>query len=188
MVREICLALLLLVAVSSTCSATELAGVNVADTMTTDDGAGLVLNGAGIRKKLFFDIYIAALYLEETMAGPDAILADEGHKRMLMHFLYKEIAPEKLVEAWNEGFEANLDETRLALLQGSIDRFNAMFETVKSGDEVIVDYIPGKGTCVQVKGEVKGVIAGREFNDALLSIWLGDKPVTTKLKSELLGE
>ena len=46
----------------------------------------------------------------------------------------------------------------------------------------------GTGTQVTIKGTVKGVIAGKDFNDALLSIWLGEKPVTAKLKDEMLGK
>ncbi len=188
MVRKLSLSLMLVLVMSLVCSAREIAGVDVAETLTTDNGTKLVLNGAGIRTKLIFDVYIAELYLEKQMESSKDIIADTGYKRILMHFLYKEIPPKKLIDAWNEGFEANLDAAQLATLKDSIDQFNAFFETVKSGDQVIADYIPGTGTQVTIKGTVKGVIAGKDFNDALLSIWLGEKPVTAKLKDEMLGK
>lgn len=188
MIQRLILSLLLTMAMAFNCSAKDVAGVDVAETITIDDGRTLVLNGTGIRRKLIFDIYLAELYLEKKMSTAQEILADQGSKRIVMHFLYKEIEPEKLIDAWNEGFKANLDASRLASLQGSIDTFNAYFETVKNGDQVIADYIPGKGTRVQIKGEEKGIITGKDFNDALLSIWLGEEPVTAKLKNELLGK
>lgn len=188
MLQKLLLSLCIVLALSFGCSAREIAGVEVAETLTTDEGTSLVLNGAGVRKKLIFEVYIAELYLQEKMSSAQEILADEGPKRILMHFLYKEIEPKKLVDAWNEGFDANLDTSHHAALQSEIDTFNSYFETVKRGDQVVVDYIPGRGTQVKLKGEIKGVIAGKEFNDALLSIWLGEEPVTTKLKNELLGK
>lgn len=62
-----------------------------------------------------------------------------------------------------------------------------MFDTVKAGDRVVLDYIPEKGTVVSIRGEQKGTIAGKPFNDLMLSIWLGDKPVGEKLHANLLG-
>ncbi len=75
----------------------------------------------------------------------------------------------------------------LQRLQPRIDAFNAMFSTVKKGERIILDYIPGKGTVVTIAGEEKGTIEGKDFNDALLLIWLGEKPVNKKLKEMLLN-
>jgi len=104
-----------------------------------------------------------------------------------MHFVYSEVDKDKLVEGWNEGFHGNLSPQQFAALQDKINRFNGMFDTVKSGDEIFLDYIPGKGTEVRIRGQKKGVIAGKDFNDALLAIWLGKEPVSDELRQELLG-
>lgn len=41
---------------------------------------------------------------------------------------------------------------------------------------------------ITIAGQVRGSdIAGRNFYDALLKIWLGGKPVQAELKSRLLG-
>ncbi len=163
--------------------------VNVAEEVVVDDGTALQLNGAGIRSKFIFDIYIAELYLEKTAKEAAQVIADPGHKRVVMHFLYKSVGQDKLVDGWNEGFSANLSAEDLANLQSQIDTFNSMFsEEMKSGDIVIFDYLPGKGTRVSIKGSVKGIIPGKDFNDALLSIWLGKKPVGSDLKKAMLGQ
>lgn len=166
-----------------------IADVNVAEEVVVDDGTTLQLNGAGIRSKFIFDIYIAELYLEKTAKETAEILADPGHKRVVMHFLYKSVGQDKLVDGWNEGFSANLSAEDKAKLQPRIDTFNSMFtEEMKSGDVVIFDYLPEQGTRVSIKDSVKGIIPGKDFNDALLSIWLGDEPVGSSLKKAMLGQ
>ena len=167
--------------------AREMAGVMVQETIRDDDGAVLQLNGAGIRTKMFFDVYLAQFYLEKPSASAAEAIAADGKKRMIMHFLYKEVSRDKLVEAWNEGFRNNTASEELAGLQARIDQFNELFEDVRKGDVVVLDFHPATGTAVTVKGRQKGVIPGKDFNDAMLKIWLGEKPVTESLKKELLG-
>ncbi|WP_163336268.1 chalcone isomerase family protein [Desulfopila sp. IMCC35008] len=171
----------------STAWSRQIAGVEVAESVEGQEGVELKLNGAGIRSKLFFKIYIAQLYLQNPSSDALAIIGDDGQKRMVMHFLYEEVGADKLIGAWNEGFEGNLDDARRSELAPQIKEFNSMFETVKKGDEVVLDYLPGKGTTVTIKGNGKGTIAGKPFADALFAIWLGEKPVTSGLKADLLG-
>ncbi len=167
--------------------AREIAGVDLPEEVRRDDGATLSLNGAGVRTKFFFKIYVAALYLEHQATSVEAVLAGEGGKRMAMHFLYSEVSAEDLVEAWNDGFTANAAPEQLDALAADIAAFNELFTGVKSGDTIILDYLPGVGTAVVIRGERKGVIAGKPFNDLLLSIWLGTEPVAEDLRAALLG-
>ena len=180
------LCLLLLVSVAQ---ARELAGVNIDESITlAENKQALQLNGLGIRYKFFFKIYIAALYVQDRSSNAQAIVSSADAKRMSMVFLYDEVPREKLVAGWNEGFENNLTAEQLAALQPRIDQFNAMFETVKQGDVINLDYVPEKGTVVQIKGQQKGVVPGQDFNQALLKIWLGEYPVGDDLKQALLGQ
>lgn len=170
-------------------NAAELADVQFDDTIVLPDGdQPLVLNGLGIRYKFFFKIYIAGLYLTEKTVNAETILSDTRPNRMVMHFLYDEVGRDKLVDGWNEGFENNLADAELEKLKPRIEQFNGFFETMKQGEVIHLDYIPGKGTAVTIKGEQKGVIPGHDFNRALLGIWLGDYPVGDDLKQNLLGE
>jgi hypothetical protein len=165
----------------------DIAGVQLAETLQGADGTQLTLNGAGVRSKVFLKIYVAGLYLQNPAKEAAAVLADQGQKQMLMHFLYEEVSKDKLVSAWNEGFTGNLTKEQHDALAPRIEQFNALFDTVKKGDVIVIEYLPGKGTAVTVKGEAKGVIEGKDFSDAVFSIWLGEKPVTESLKKELLG-
>lgn len=179
--------ILMVIFLSAPVFAREIAGVAVEEEIVNDGGTTLMLNGAGIRKKVFFSIYIAELYLEKREADVAKVMADEGARRVVMHFLYDKVGKEKLVDGWNTGFSSNLDEAALKSFQPRIDALNGMFnEDMVEGDRVIFDYIPGRGTVVNIKGSERGVIEGKDFNDALLAIWLGKKPVSSDLKSALL--
>jgi hypothetical protein len=145
------------------------------------------LNGAGIRKKFFFDVYLASLYVQQRSSDVADVINVDRPARIEMHILYSEIEKEKFVQGWNDGFSANLSPDKLQTVAEHLDRFNDMFQTLQKGDLVIMDYIPGNGTAVTIKGEEIGVIPGADFYQALLMVWLGDSPISTTLKEELLG-
>jgi hypothetical protein len=177
----------LFVFLAGTAGAREIADVKIPATVAAGEGVTLRLNGAGIRSKFLFQIYIAELYMDHPSSDSASVIGDEGRKRMVMHFLYEELSKDKLTEAWDEGFRANTSPQQLALLQTRIAEFNAMFDSVRKGDEISLEYIPGKGTEVKIRNQVKGVIPGKDFNDALLGIWLGKEPVSQDLRKELLN-
>ena len=181
----VCLALLLIVSVQSAASR-EVAGVLLSESVISESHA-LVLNGAGIRKKFFIKVYVGALYLPAKLSTVKQILADPGAKRIVMNFLYKEVSAEKLVDGWNEGFAGNSSANEIKTLQERINKFNSLFTTVHKGDEIRLDYLPGKGTEVRINGTLKGSVPGEDFSRALLKIWLGTKPADDGLKEAMLG-
>lgn len=146
----------------------------------------LELNGAGVRKKLFIDVYVAGLYVESPSMDPGTLIAAEAPRRVHMHFL-RAVDEAKIVDAWREGFAANSPTAVHDGLAGRIDTFVALFGDVDAGGEVLLDYLPGRGTRVTIDSEERGVVEGKDFNDALLRVWLGAKPVTEDLKAALLG-
>ena len=188
MMRRLLLLAALLLACANPATAREIAGVAIADQVSQADGTVLQFNGAGIRSKFVVKVYLAMLYLENPHQESQAVIADPGAKQLIMHFLYKKVGKEDLVEAWNAGFAGNGSPAQLEALKAEIDSFNVMFAEVKKDERVVLDYVPGKGTIVTINNAEKGIIPGKEFNDLLLSIWLGDKPVTTKLREALLGK
>jgi hypothetical protein len=169
-------------------NAREVAGVDLPEQIKLEAaGTPLVLNGAGIRKKFFFSIYLASLYLPQATNDAGAIFALNQPNRVQMDMLYSEVEKEKLVAGWNDGFAANHSAEQLAPLRDRLQSFNAMFDTLVSGDRVQLDYLPAEGTRVSINGEARGVIPGQDFNQALLRVWLGESPVTKSLKRDLLG-
>lgn len=167
-------------------AAREIAGVAVPESVTLKNKA-LVLNGAGIRKKLFMKIYVCALYLTAKRTAASEILADPEAKRIVMSFLYKEVGVERQVEGWNKGFRDNNSGEELKGLQDRINLFNSLFTTVRKGDVIRFDYMPEEGTQVWINDILNGIVPGEDFFAALLKIWLGPKPAEANLKDALLG-
>lgn len=147
----------------------------------------LLLNGAGIRKKYFMDIYIGALYLPARTADAASILADTGAASVLMHFIYKEVGKEKIIDGWNDGLRENISSPDFQALTDRLEQFNALFKTVRKGDIIRIDYNPAIGTEVRINNEWRGSIEGNDFFRALLKIWLGEHPISSSLKSDMLG-
>ena len=170
--------------------AAEVEGVKLADRVRLSDGEPeLVLNGAGLRTRVFFRVYVGALYLRAKTGNTQAVLSDNGPKRVAMHML-RDLSAEQLFSAFNDGLKANHAPADVAKFEPQVKQLEGIFNAVKaakSGDTILLDYVPGAGTRVVVNGNVKGTIAGDEFNRALLRIWLGDQPADAALKKAMLG-
>ncbi len=99
------IAALLSLAIAIPALALTLAGVNMEDHATVG-GQTLVLNGAGLRKKLFIKVYVGGLYLPAKNSNAAAIMAADTPRRQVMHFLYS-VSKSQMCDAWDEGLEDN---------------------------------------------------------------------------------
>jgi len=168
-------------------AALEVAGVNVADKAKVGTGE-LVLNGAGIRTRMVFKVYVGALYLTEKKSTTAEVLAQKGAKRVALSML-RELSAQQLNEAFENGIQANHSAAEVEAMKPRIAELLALFTDAKKGDVILLDFLPESGTVVSVNGQAKGKpIPGEDFYRALLRIWLGDKPVDGDLKKGMLGQ
>ena len=108
--------------------------------------------------------------------------------RIQLDFVYKEVAQEKLLQSWREGFEKNQPQASLQMLEARIAQFYRLFDSsAVARDQYRFDYQPGIGTRVSKNQQELGVIAGEDFRNALLEIWLGNQPADKGLKKAMLG-
>jgi len=169
-------------------AAAELSGVFIDDEIRLEGGSSLVLNGSGLREKLWVDVYVGSLYLPAKSADVAEILSRPGPWRVQLDFIYKEVAREKLLDSWREGFEKNQSPETIKKLQRRIDQFYAYFQTSAiAKDQYQFDYFPGKGVTISKNRRQLGQVTGDDFKTALLEIWLGNHPADKKLKKGLLG-
>jgi long-chain acyl-CoA synthetase len=166
----------------------EVAGVKLSDSAQVGSQE-LVLNGAGIRTKWFFKVYVGALYLPQKQTAADMVIADEHPQRIAMYML-RDLGGKRLYGAFNEAIQANHNGPELKAMKAQLkqmaDIFNAIGEA-KQGDVITLDYQPAGGTKVGLNGKVYGNIEGAAFKRALLKIWLGNKPAQDDLKKAMLG-
>ena len=168
--------------------AAEVEGVKLADNVQLGK-SDLTLNGAGVRTRFIFKVYVGALYLQSKAGTTENVLRDAGAKRIAMHML-RDLDAEQLFTALNDGLTKNHTPGELARLEPQVKQLEGIFNAVKAAkkdDVILLDYLPGAGTRVTVRGEDKGTIAGEDFNRALLRIWLGDQPADAGLKKAMLG-
>ena len=163
--------------------AATLAGVTLPDTVTVGNQT-LLLNGLGLRTKMFFKVYVGGLYLEKKSNDATAIVSSDTAKRVVLQFIYGEVTRDQMVESFTEGFMANAPNAPKA----QVDQFLGALETMKKGDQLVVTYLPGTGTTLAIRGKDKLTIAGLPFAQAVFSVWLGPKPPTSDLKSGMLGK
>lgn len=161
--------------------AASLAGVTMADNAELA-GQKLVLNGLGLREKYFIDVYVGGLYLPAKTHDPSHVIDDDVPKRVVMQFV-REVPADKLAETMRESINAagSTEAGKHA------DQLAGWMEDVVAGDVISLDYTPGKGTAVFVKGRLKGTIPGTDFMRAVFGIYVGPTPPTEALKQGLLG-
>ena len=161
------------------------AGVTLPDTVEVG-GQKLVVNGIGVRKKYFVEVYVGALYLAKKSSDADSIVKADTPKQITMHFV-RDVSKAQLVEAFNESFSNNAPEASKTM-QPEIKQLTTALDNVKSGDEMVFTYQPGTGTKFSLNGNVKLALPNPAFRVALFSGWLGPKPPTAELKKKLLGQ
>lgn len=175
-------------AVSFSVSALEIKGVKV-DEFAQVGGTSLVLNGAGVRTKTIFKVYVAGLYLTQKSSDANAVINDAGNKRVSMHML-RGLTVEKLINALDEGFNANNSEADMIAIEQQLKVFRQMMistKSVKDNDVILLDYTSA-GTQISLNGMILGNVESAAFNRALLRVWLGAKPVDAALKKAMLGQ
>ena len=166
--------------------AEEIGGVTLPDTLAVDDEQ-LVLNGAGLRKKLFIKVYAGGLYLKKKDKDAQRIIESDDPMAIRMHFIYDGVSSEKLISTWNEGFD-KATGGNIAPIKESIAKFNSFFtEEAQKGDIYDILYNPAQGVAVNMKGKLMGTIKGLGFKKALFAVWLGKKPADKSLKKGMLG-
>lgn len=160
------------------------------DNATDVRGSKAQLNGAGVRYKAIFKVYAAGLYLPKKADTPEQVLAMPGAKRMSITML-REIDANELGKLFSRGIEDNMDKAAFSKLIPGVMRMSQIFSDHKklnSGENFMIDWVPGTGTVITVKGVQQGEpFKEPEFFNALLRIWLGPNPADWKLKDALLG-
>ncbi|MFL6232007.1 MAG: chalcone isomerase family protein [Thermoanaerobaculia bacterium] len=153
--------------------AATLAGVNLPDKVDAG-GQTLVLNGLGLRSKFFIKVYVGGLYLPQKEKAAAKVLSGDTPRRMVMHFLYS-VTKDQMCDAWKEGLEQNTPKASPEVKK-DFAALCGWMEAIPKGHELVLTYVPGTGTQVEVNGKVKGTLAGKATADAILATWIGPDP------------
>ena len=151
----------------------------------------LMLNGVGIRSKMWVDVYVQALYLSDLSQNAESILESNSEMAIRLQITSSMVTSEKLSKSLNKGLiksigDGNLSKfkTQIALLESLLNK-----EKTFKDDAINLIYNPADESLWVYKNDrYEGKIPGLEFKKVFFGIWLSDNPVDEKLKNDLLGK
>ena len=148
----------------------------------------LILNGGGLREKLWIDLYVGGLYMESKSSDAKSIVDADKAMAVKLEIVSKLITSDKMADAINEGFEKSTGGN-MAPLQSKISKFIETFkkEEITEGNVFDIIYISGTGVQTYKGGKLQSTIEGLNFKKALFAIWLGSEPADKNLKKGMLG-
>jgi hypothetical protein len=174
-------------ACSTAASQVTLNGVTMPATLSVGE-SHLKLNGGGVRTKLIFKLYTAGLYLDAKSADAAAIVQADKAMAVRLVITSNKINSSNMSEAINEGFDKSTGG-QTEKIRSRIDELLKTFtsEGIEVGDVFNITYVPGQGVLTYKNDSLKSTIKGLDFKQALFGIWLSDDPVSSGLKSGMLG-
>lgn len=170
--------------------AIEVGGLKFDDTAKVA-GKELKVNGAGVRTRVIVKVYALVLYLPEKKDTTAGVLESSGPRRFSLGLL-REVTGDDLGQAFMAGITANTDKAERSKFVNQLAQFGEAFVNIpqgKKGDVITVDWVPDTGMLMFLNGKPIGEpMKDIAFYNAVLKIWLGDKPVDSSLKPQLLGK
>lgn len=179
------LALVMLPGLAAGADSREVSGVELPRHVTVA-GTELALNGAGVRTRFFFRVYVGALYTAEPVTSGEAAIAMDAPRRIHL-VMVRDVDRETMVEALQDGLERTMSAAEQERHAGHIRAFRALFPgDFNEGDRGDIDAIPGEGVVVQMNGRELGRVDSDAFAGFVLAIWLGDEPADNDVKAGML--
>lgn len=144
----------------------------------------LVLNGLGPRFATMAKIrvYVAGLYVPAKTSDADELIKSQGSKQLLMKF-QRDVSADQSREAWEKGLEKA--SKAYPNIKDRIPQLMSAMSDMKKGEEMMYVF-SGDQVEIIVRGGSKGVIKGRDFTEALFTVWL-KYPPNKEFAKGLLG-
>ena len=167
---------------------TKINGIVMPNVMKVD-GKYLKLNGGGVREKMFLDLYVGALYLQEKTSDANKIINSDKPMAIKLRIISGMVNKDNMEEAIREGFEKST-KNKIEPIKDKIDLLiNKGFASqIVKGDMFDIIYVPGVGTKLLKNNKLLVTIKSLEFKKALFGIWLCDQPADANLKAKMLGK
>lgn len=148
----------------------------------------LVLNGSGIREKMWIELYVGSLYVPYRIQTEKELYEMNDSFLMRIDIVSPRITSDVLIEAIEAGFE-NSTKGKANEIRDKIDYLKGFFkEEIVVGNSFILYYNSStKATTIYKNGLNLGSIDGEDFKKDFFGIWFCDKPVSKKLKEKMLG-
>jgi Chalcone isomerase-like len=167
----------------------EIEGVTVPRKITFEENE-LMLNGFGVRSKMWLDVYVQALFLSNLSQDPKNIINGESLMAIRIQIISSLVSSKKLNKSLNKGLLKSVGELGMKKIEPQTKLLEKLLgsQPIKENDFFNLIYNPlDTSIWVYKNDKLEGKIQGEEFKKAFFGIWLSDNPVDEKLKNALLG-
>ncbi|MGB9730554.1 MULTISPECIES: chalcone isomerase family protein [Calditerrivibrio] len=173
---------LLMVLILTLC-ATNLFASKLPDSLSFGESK-FILNGSGIKKKFMFSIYEVGLFLPQKSNELKEIYSADK-KALRLYFIYKNLEPKKIKEAFEDGIALNHKELKDS---NESKKFLSIFTFDIKENDTIDFYFDNSNLLVFYNGKQLATFNNSVLSKAILDIYLGENPIDKSLKNKLLGK
>lgn len=148
----------------------------------------LKLNGLYTHTELSFAQFLVAIHTEKTTRKVEDLFDQDVARRMEMRVVANKIFSRKFNGMWVDGIAINTDDQLFEKHAQNIVQFSKMFKgSLRGGDQLSIDYIPGSTIRVILNNQLIGTIEDNSFFNILMAVWVGEIPMSSLMKTSLLA-
>ncbi len=140
--------------------------------------ARLTLAACAARRLFLFDVYRIRLYLPDRHLADAQVFAPETPKAVRLLVTYSGDVPGGMPNSWRHRFSQTVPAE-------TIGRLDAIYDRLRGGDELAIDYAPHAGSVVTLNGKVQFTDPGHALIHALLDIWMGPRALNREIHRQL---
>ena len=134
----------------------------------------------------FIPVYDAILYAQADVPA-DNILEPAVAKRL--EIVYRvSLEADKMIMAAERTLARQHSEDQLARWRSEITTLHRSYRDVRSGDRYALVFDPSDGLRLEFNGQKLASVNSAEFAQLYFGIWLGNSPLSDRLRSALLYE
>jgi len=148
-----------------------------------------LLNGMSVHQELGQDQFIGALYTNTLTDNASDLMASDTPMRMEMKITSDTgLTARRFSRLWVEGMAINVRADTLTAQADNMVAFTNLFRgRLNKDDHVVFALAPNEGVNIHVNGIALGTIADAEFFSLLLSTWVGNVPLSSTFREEILA-
>ncbi len=156
---------------------------------TLSIAADLKVNGIASYQELNKEYYIGALFLEDSLSTVEEITAYKERKQMKLLVTASRLSARLWQQQWQNNIAINneilIDEPKL---QQDLEFFTSFLKgKLVKGDELVIDYTPGKGTRINLNNYPVIKTDNDKLFTYLLNTWIGKLPPSREFKNRILN-
>lgn len=150
----------------------------------------LYLRGASVRKVYgIVNTYVGLLYVADKNLAPEDIVESDVSRRMEFHLISNRVTSRRFINVIEEGLALNTTREQMVAIEPRLLKLFELFDyKFVKGTVGFIEWVPSEQVSrIVINGIVRGSVPGKDLNDALLRIWVGEHPVSDRFKQQVLG-